>query len=190
MANKIVENPWNPLAHLCIKGWEGKLRESRRTALILCLVELLNSGSHCRVPLAKNAIEKSALFRTVTYRNLISYSTSTKRHFTLCRTSSTEKSPVGSDVKCCLNYCPQTAGGPCFFGQWWSALLKPEVAQQAPARVCFGAHAARNYNILPSKFVCAYFNSTKPWTPKYILGLLFVWTWLSACCFQEMLCFY
>lgn len=34
------------------------------------------------------------------------------------------------------------------------------------------------------------FNSTKPWTPKYILGLLFVWTWLSACCFQEMLCLY
>lgn len=89
----------------------------------------------------------------------------------MCRTSSTEKSPVGSDVMCCLNYSPQIAGGPCFFGQWWSVLLKPEVAKQAPARVCFGAHAARNYNILPSKFVCAYFNSTKPRTPKYTVYL-------------------
>lgn len=50
MANKIVENPWNPLAHLCIKGWEGKLRESRQTALILCLVELLNSGESLQSP--------------------------------------------------------------------------------------------------------------------------------------------
>lgn len=45
----------------------------------------------------------------------------------------------------CLNGHPQTTSVPCLFAQGGSVFVKPEVAEQAPAGVCFGAHLGRHF---------------------------------------------